>query len=51
MLPPKLSQSIVAIHRQDGIVAVVLQHDFDDAARILLVVYYEDASHGWFERS
>jgi hypothetical protein len=46
MLPTKLSQSIIAVHRKHCIVAGILQHNLDDAARILLVVYDEDESHG-----
>jgi hypothetical protein len=51
MLLLELSQTIIAVHCQHGVVAGVLQHDVDDAAHILLVVDDEDASHGRFQPS
>ena len=48
MLALELLQGVIAVHRQHGIVAGVLQHEADDAAHIFLVIDDEDASHGRF---
>ena len=41
----ELPQAVVAVNREHRVVADIFQHDIDDAARALLVVDDENASH------